>query len=66
MDLIEFLFGAKKEEPNKKPKKGNRKKHSEELRVRKDAVQIKETDDILKNKSPEDLQEMEEEIRNKN
>lgn len=66
MDLIEFLFGAKKEEPNKKPKKKNRKKHSEQLRVRKDAVQIKETNDIFKNKSPENLPKMEEEIRNKN
>ena len=32
----------------------------------KNAVQVKETDDILENKSTEDLPKMEEEIRNKN
>ena len=68
MDLIEFLFGAKKaEEP--KPKKAKRKyiKIDDDGAKRvKRAVQVKETNDILEDKSTEDLQEMEEEIRNEN
>ena len=91
MDLIEFLFGAKKEEPITKTKKGQKIKQDAKYKVKKlvinkqidepkdtsplkralakrgkDAVQVKETNDILENKSTEDLQEVEEEIRNKN
>ena len=91
MDLIEFLFGAKKEEPITKTKKGQKIKQDAKYKVEKlvinkqidepkdtsplkralakrgkDAVQVKETNDILENKSTEDLQEVEEEIRNKN
>ena len=91
MDLIEFLFGAKKEEPITKTKKGQKIKQDAKYKVKKlvinkqidepkdtsplkralakrgkDAVQVKETNDILEDKSTEDLQEMEEEIRNKN
>ena len=86
MDLIEFLFGAKKEEPITKTKKGQTKKlvinkqidepkaltptQARQDRAKKkrekNAVQVKKTNDILKNQSTEDLQEMEEEIRNKN
>ena len=91
MDLIEFLFGAKKEEPITKTKKGQKIKQDSKYKVKKlvinkqidepkdtsplkralakrgkDAVQVKETNDILENKSTEDLQEVEEKIRNKN
>ena len=91
MDLIEFLFGAKKEEPITKTKKGQKIKQNTKYKVEKlvinkqidepkdtsplkralakrekNAVQVKKTNDILENKSTEDLQEVEEEIRNKN
>tara|TARA_R110002020_G_scaffold376588_2_gene587671 strand:- start:504 stop:779 length:276 start_codon:yes stop_codon:yes gene_type:complete len=91
MDLIEFLFGTKKEEPITKTKKGQKIKQDSKYKVKKlvinkqidepkhtsplkralaerenNAVQIKKTNDILKDKSTEDLQEVEEEIRNKN
>ena len=91
MDLIEFLFGAKKDQPITKTKKGQKIKQDAKYKVEKlvinkqidepkdtsplkralakrgkDAVQVKETNDILENKSTEDLQEVEEEIRNKN
>ena len=91
MDLIEFLFGAKKEEPITKTKKDQKIKQNTKYKVEKlvinkqidepkdtsplkralakrgkNAVQVKETNDILENKSTEDLQEVEEEIRNKN
>ena len=91
MDLIEFLFGAKKDQPITKTKKGQKIKQDAKYKVEKlvinkqidepkdtsplkralakrgkNAVQVKETDDILENKSTEDLQEVEEKIRNKN
>ena len=91
MDLIEFLFGAKKDQPITKTKKGQKIKQDAKYKVEKlvinkqidepkdtsplkralakrgkNAVQVKETNDILENKSTEDLQEVEEEIRNKN
>ena len=91
MDLIEFLFGANKEEPITKTKKGQKIKQDAKYKVEKlvinkqidepkdtsplkralakrekNAVQIKKTNDILEDKSTEDLQEMEEEIRNEN
>ena len=77
MDIIEFLFGAKEKtvEPKAKPKikrklkKQKRKYTKENLRYDRErgyAVQIKKTNDILEDKSTEDLQEMEEEIRNEN
>ena len=71
MDLIEFLFGAKKDDQvsktkTKKPKPKYIKIDDDGAKRVKDAVQVKETNDILENKSTEDLQEMEEEIRNKN
>ena len=91
MDLIEFLFGTKKEEPITKTKKSQKIKQDAKYKVEKlvinkqidepkdisplqralakrekNAVQVKETNDIFENKSSEDLQEMEEEIRNKN
>tara|TARA_R110002012_G_scaffold105067_1_gene245903 strand:+ start:47 stop:298 length:252 start_codon:yes stop_codon:yes gene_type:complete len=83
MDLIEFLFGVKKEEPKPKIKKKElkineqidepktltpiqaRQERAKQKRS-KNAVQIKKTNDILENKSTEDLQEVEEKIRNKN
>ena len=71
MDLIEFLFGAKKvnqvsKTKTKKPKPKYIKIDDDGAKRVKDAVQVKETNDILEDKSTEDLQEMEEEIRNKN
>ena len=73
MDIIEFLFGAKEKtvEPKAKPKpkKQKRKYTKENLRYDREkgyAVQIKKTNDILEDKSTEDLQEMGEEIRDKN
>lgn len=88
MDLIEFLFGAKKEEPITKTKKGQKIKQDAKYKVEKlvinkqidepkdtsplkralakrgkNAIQIEKTNDILENKSPENLQELEEEIR---
>ena len=73
MDIIEFLFGAKEKtvepKPKPKPKKQKRKYTKENLRYDREkgyAVQIKKTNDILEDKSTEDLQEMEEEIRHKN
>ena len=71
MDLIEFLFGAKKDDQvsktkTKKPKPKYIKIDDDGAKRVKDAVQVKETNDILEDKSTEDLQEMEEEIRNKN
>ena len=75
MDLVEFLFGAKKEEAITKTKKHQKIKKPKPKYIKidddgakrvKDAVQVKETNDILENKSTEDLQEVEQKIRNKN
>jgi TPP-dependent 2-oxoacid decarboxylase len=71
MDLIEFLFGAKKVDQvsktkTKKPKPKYIKIDDDGAKRISDAVQVEKTNDILEDQSTEDLQKMEEEIRNKN